>query len=68
MAVEVRDAAAGGGVAEIEAHVDPVSLQGGREDPFPEDDLLEKIRPLVRVEVLEIDDFPVGTASRWPGL
>lgn len=47
MTVEVRDAAASGGVAQIEADVEPVGIQGGREDPFRENDLVEQVGALV---------------------
>lgn len=64
----MRDAAACGGVTQIEAHVETIGSEGGGQDAFCEDDLIEQVGPFVGVQILEVHDLPEGHRQQMAGV
>lgn len=68
VAVEMVDAAAGDGTAEVESDVEGVGFEGGGKEAFAEGDFLEEVGTLGRSEVFEIGNVAERDGEEVAGI
>jgi hypothetical protein len=68
VAVEVRDAAARHGEAEVETDVESFGFHGGGKEALGENDFVKQVDALGSGELIEFGDFAKGNGEEVPGI